>query len=364
MSGPRPRRIDQVVASLASRDAIGNHTLQIRRLLRDLGFESDIYYHVSTPDRAGDGLPLDRLDDGGASPATRWLLYQLSIGSPAADVVAGRPEPLLVNYHNITPADLLRRWEPAIAEEVTWGRDQLLRLADRTVAAVCDSTYNAAELDRAGYASTSVVPLLVDFDDFAGDADPKVADRLAAADGPQLLFVGKVAPHKAQHDLVKVLAVYRRLYHPAARLLLVGGSISDPYQEAVAGLAAAAGLADAVEFAGSVTHEELVAYYRGADAFVCVSEHEGFCVPIVEALYHRLPVVAASVAAVPETVGPAGVVVADRDPLRVAAAVHRVLADGELRTALAAAAEARIADLSLDRNRQRFTEAIAAAVGG
>ena len=123
-------------------------------------------------------------------------------------------------------------------------------------------------------------------------ARPALARRLAAQKergGADLLFVGKVSPHKGQHDLVKALAAYRRLYDPEARLHLVGGAISDEYRTAVERFADELGLLDAVEIAGSVTHEELIAYYAAADAFVCLSNHEGFCVPLLEAMYHRPP---------------------------------------------------------------------------
>lgn len=358
----RPRRVDQVIPSLASRDAIGNHTLQVRALLRDLGLESDIYYGNATADVAGEGRPLDAL---GPVHPERWLLYQMSIGSPAGEVVAGRDDPLLVNYHNITPAELLARFEPAIAEEARWGRAQLGALAGRTRLAVCDSAYNAGELERAGYRSTAVVPLLVDFAGFGGAADPECLARLEArraAGGADWLFVGKVAPHKAEHDLVKALAVYRRIYDPRARLTVVGGAISEAYRRLVEELAAGLGLAEAVTLVGSVSHGELVAHYQAADVFTCASDHEGFCVPLVEAMYHRLPVVAHGVAAVPETVGGAGVLVADKDPLRFAATVHRVLADAALRRRLADAAGRRVADLALERNRDRLGRAVEAAV--
>ena len=154
-SPTRPKRIDQVIPSLASRDAIGNHTLQVRGLLQEMGFASDIYYANATPDMLDEGRSLDRIGEHDVSD--RWLVYQLSIGSPATEVFAARPEPKIVNYHNITPAELLVAWEPAIAGEVRWGRSQLLALAPKTHFAIADSSYNARELDEAGYCDTTVV---------------------------------------------------------------------------------------------------------------------------------------------------------------------------------------------------------------
>ena len=357
-------RVDQVVPSLASRDAIGVHTLALTAALREAGFDSDIYYGTCTPDVAGLAHPVVDL---GRAAKGRWLLYQSSIGSPVYDIVAARPEPKLVNYHNITPAELLERWEPDVGYEVRLGRAQLERLAPDSRLAVADSAFNETELVAAGYENTAVVPLLIDMTGAGAPPDPALARRLAdarAAGGADLLFVGKVSPHKAPHDLVKMLAVYRRLYDPRARLHLVGSPLGETYARALDSFVKELDLADAVSVTGSVDQGQLRAYYEAADVFVCASEHEGFCVPLVEAMGHGTPVVAYGVTAVPETVRDAGLVLPDKDPLRFAAAVARVVADADLRARLAANATRRVAELSLDRSRARFVELVREATGG
>ena len=355
-------RIDQVIPTLASRDAIGGHVMQLRDLLRSHGYRSDIYYGNASPDRLDEGFPVTRLGD--RPTAGRVLLYQLSIGSGVADIFRERPERKFVNYHNITPADLLEAWLPAVGEEVRWGRNQLRDLAPVTEFAIADSGFNEQELQAAGYASTTTVPLLIDPVDFTGSADPALAARLArqrSGGGADLLFIGKVSPHKGQHDLVKALAAYRRLYDPQARLHIVGSAISDEYRDAVVRFADELGLAEAVEMAGSVTHEELIAYYESCDVFLCLSNHEGFCVPLLESMYHRLPIVSYANSAVPETVGQAGLILPDKEPARVAAAIHRVVEDAHLRTELAAAASDRVAWFALPRVKDGFVAALEAA---
>ena len=356
-------RVDQVIPSLASRDAIGVHTRTLTEALREAGIDSDIYYGNCTPDVADAGRPLADLGRPGRD---RWLLYQSSIGSPVYDVLAMRSEPKLVNYHNITPARLLDPWEPAVGYEVALGRTQLERLAPDSRLAVADSAFNETELVEAGYTNTAVVSLLIDMTATGADPDPALAARLGEArarGGADLLFVGKVSPHKAPHDLVKMLAVYRRLYDPAARLHLVGSPLGERYGPALAAFVAELGLTAAVSVTGSVSAAELEAYYRAADVFVCASDHEGFCVPIVEAMGHGVPVVAYGVTAVLETVGDAGLVLAEKSPLRFAAAVARVTGDEVLRRRLAAAAARRVAAYSLEGSRQRFVELVAGAVG-
>jgi glycosyltransferase involved in cell wall biosynthesis len=357
--------IHQLIPSLASRDAIGAHTLQVQSVLREMGFSSEIFagdVHPELSDRAQPYRKLPR-HRGGRS----WLLYQASIGSPVADFFADRPEPKLVNFHNITPARLLEGWEPHVAEEVATGRRQLARMAGKVHFAIAVSGYNRRDLLEAGFGRTEVVPPLVDLEQLDREVDERalgeLMERKETEGGPDLLFVGKILPHKAQHDVVKVLAAYRAMYDGRARLHLVGGVASRSYQRAIEQFVQELGLEDAIELTGSVTPARLAAHYRAADAFVCCSDHEGFCFPLLEAMQHRLPVVAYGAAAVPETVGQAGLVMQDKSPMGMAAAVHRVVEDEGLREVLADAGQARLGDFSLERSRARFASVIQEAVG-
>jgi glycosyltransferase involved in cell wall biosynthesis len=339
-----PVRVDQIIPRLARRDAIGEHTVNLRDALRRDGFDSDIYYGSVERGAEHEGHPITAL---GRSGRDRWLLYQSSVGSPVFDIVAARSEPRLVNYHNITPAHLLAEWEPDIAFEVGLGRAQLTRLAGSSRLAVADSAFNQSELDGLGFAPTAVVPLLIDMHLKSEGPDQALLDRLrrrrSAVGGADLLFVGKVSPHKAPHDLVKMLAVVRRLYDPEARLHLVGSALGTTYEPALRAFIGRLGLEDAVHLTGSVNDAQLESYYQVADVFVCASEHEGFCVPVAEAMGHGIPVVAYAVTALPETVGQAGLLLPDKSPGVFAAAVGRVLDDDALSRSLAAAGRDRVA---------------------
>jgi len=356
-------RVDQVIPSLASRDAIGVHTMNLRDGLRAAGIDSDIYYGSHTPDVALEGRPVIEL---GRASRDRWLLYQASIGSPVYDILAARAERKLVNYHNITPAALLRDWEPAVAYEVSLGRTQLARLAPQSRFAVADSAFNESELHALGYQGTAVVPLLIDMQAKSDEPDTELADALARRKahegGGDLLYVGKISPHKAPHDLVKMLDVLRRTDDPNARLHLVGSPLGETYEPALRTFIEDLGLSGAVSLPGSVTGAELEAYYRAADVFVCASDHEGFCVPLAEAMGHGVPIVAYGVTAVPETVAGAGLVLDDKSAVPFAAAVGRVLRDDRLRQVLAAAGRARAAGFDLAASTQRFVSLVQEAV--
>jgi L-malate glycosyltransferase len=357
-----PVRVDQVIPSLASRDAIGVHTVAITEALRQVGIESDIFYGECTRDLADRARPMSSL---GRPTKGRWLLYQASIGSPVFDIFAGRTEPKLLNYHNITPAVLLDGWEPAVGHEVSLGRAQVTRVAAECRLAIADSAFNEDELIDVGFKHTAVAPLLIDMTT-AAQPDAVVSRRLMAAKadgGPDFAFVGKVSPHKAQHDLVKMLAVYRRLYNDRARLHLIGTPLGKTYGPALSAFIAELGLSDAVSITGSVTPEELESYYRSAEVFVCASEHEGFCVPLVEAMGHGLPIVAYANSAIPETVADAGLLLSSKEPLLFAASVHRVVEDTRLRQQFIEAGRRRAESFSLTNARHRFVDLVVEAVG-
>jgi glycosyltransferase involved in cell wall biosynthesis len=212
-----------------------------------------------------------------------------------------------------------------------------------------------------------VVPILLD--GAAIDAtppDPATFARLSdpkASGGADWLFVGRLAPNKAQHDIVKAFAAYRRLYDADARLHLVGGSSSHQYETALTAFVDALDLGGAVEITGGVSAGGLTAHFETADVYVVASEHEGFCVPLLEAMHHRVPIVAYAATAVPETLGDAGLLLDAKDAYTIATAVHRVVTDTALRTQLIDAGIARLREFDLAKSRRKLLDAIEPVVG-
>ncbi len=359
----RPERIDQIIPAIVEHDAVSNHTFEAQRLLRSMGFVSEIYARILGPGVEGRVHPLAELPQ--LSGDRQWLLYQHSIGSPAVDAFARHRGRRLLDYHNVTPASLVERWIPPLGVESRLGRVQLAELAPKVAYAFADSGFNAAELTENGFPVVRVVPVLIESGNIEATPDPSALARLAAAKragGSDWLFVGQLAPHKAQHDIVKAFACYRRNYDDKARLHLVGREMGNAYRDALRRFIAVAGLSDAVDLAGSVPLGTLAAYYATADVFVCCSDHEGFCAPVVEAMHRKIPVVAYSVTAVTETVGEGGILLPSKDPALVAAAVRQVDERPGLREHLVEAGQRQAARYSLDGARKAFVEAISEAL--
>jgi glycosyltransferase involved in cell wall biosynthesis len=358
--------VHQFVPTLAPRDAVGRHYLAVQETLRAAGYRSDIYSYEAKDEYKRLARPFMSFS-GGAGAEPTWLLYHSSVGSPVADFVAARDEPLIVDYHNITPAPFFARWEPALSGTLMKGRRQLAELEVRAELGLADSAFNAQELTDLGYQRTAVVPILLDVAELdAAEPDTEVLQRLTDAKrdgGADWLFVGRLAPNKAQHDLVKAFAAYRKLYDDRARLHLVGGSSSHQYETALTAFVDALDLSGAVEITGGVSAGSLSAHFAAADVYVVASEHEGFCVPLLEAMHHRIPIVAYAAAAVPETLGDAGLLLDAKDAYTIATAVQRVVTDAPLRAQLIEAGTARLREFDITKSRQKLLDALEPVVG-
>jgi glycosyltransferase involved in cell wall biosynthesis len=345
--------VHQLVPTFAPRSWTSDHTLQVQAVLRGLGYESDIYVGDAWREIAHHTKPYRDL------PGRRdgWLLYQASTGSPIADWLQQRPERLLMNWHNITPASFFAPWEPHVGVELAAGRRQIADLAAHTELAICDSAYNEEELVALGYRRTEVVPILLDTSTFG----PPV-ERAAPTSGATWVYVSRISPNKAHHDLLKAFTVYRRVYDAGATFRIIGGLSSHRYGEALRELATALRIDDAVEWLGDASDGAKHDAFRDADVFVCLSDHEGFSIPLLEAMHHRVPIVAYGSTAVPETLGDGGILLATKEPTRVAAAVHRVVSDAPLRAALVEQGAARLRTFDLESNKRRFGDAVRAVV--
>ena len=365
-AGPKgpPVAVHQFVPTLNPRDATGSHTLLVRDILRAAGWRSEIFAEAIHDDLAHEAYKHWMYPDHAAPGDVH--IYQFSTSSAVATFLAERSEPLIVDFHNFTAPELFAGWEPQSERRAALAEEELTVLARRAELGLADSRFNELGLRRAGYRHTTVIPVLVDYERVGAAPDQRVAAALAAAKergGPDFLFVGRIVPSKAQHELVKALWAYRRLYDPDARLHLVGGSSSFSYLKALRGFVHELGLSDAVRITGDVSDAALAAHFAAADAYLSLSIHEGFGVPLVEAMATGVPVVARAVGAVAETVGDAALLLQSVEPLYVAAALQRVLDDVRLRHQLVEAGRRRLPRFAATAVGPLLVEAVASVAG-
>lgn len=322
--------VHQVLVAARHGDAITKEAVRLREELRRQG-PSQIYSYHRVSNLPGI-LPLDEFT---AETSECRILAHSSIGErPVHDFLTGRTEPVILRYHNITPPEFFERYDPEFAKLLRGGREELARLRPRVAKAIAVSAFNALDLKAAGYRETAVVPLVVDLDELrSASAAPQRFWLPPREAGPVVLFVGRIAPNKAQHRLLQAFHVLKTYHRQDSHLFLVGGKGTSGYSDAVHQYQHELGLPD-VTFTGGISDAELAAAYRRADVLVCLSEHEGFCAPLVEAMAFEVPVVALDSTAVADTLGGAGLLLDRAAPELVAEAIRAVVEDRSLRDEL------------------------------
>ena len=280
------------------------------------------------------------LADLHARPGDRILLHY-SAYAPKLRGVLDLPNPTLLLSHNVTPAQWFWDHDPQIAIQCALGRRQLPAYAARATRAAGVSAYNAHELG-----SDTVIPILFD------PARLGAPGPHAPTDPPTVLCVGRIAPHKRQDELLRVIATFG----PGIRLNVVGEPLNARYGARLHALGRDLGVD--VTWESGLTTDELATRYRRASAYVTLSEHEGFCVPLLEAFHLGVPVIARPSGGVPEVAGDAALLVDDRDPAVVAELVRLVTTDAELRATLTERGRARVGAYAPDVTAQTMRDAL------
>ena len=327
--------VHQLLPTATPRDAITEQAFVWRDLLRAWGHESVLVAEHVHPELTGVVSRITRktrhvLDEGS-------LVLHYATWSATVETALKARGPLALNYHNVTPGDLLRDFNPEVAETCDQGRRSLSLFRGRTDAVITASHFSAADLHEAGVTDAAVVPMLV-------EAPPETPRRSPNRE-PVVVTVGRVVPNKRLEDVIKAFTLYQRHRAPEASLVIVGSDLGfENYRSALEVLIARIG-ARGVIFTGPISSEARDTWYRRADAYLAMSIHEGFCVPLIEALASGVPVVARAAGAMPETLGGAGVVLDGGDLPLVAEALHEVTSSPSTRNMLYDAADRRLAEL-------------------
>jgi glycosyltransferase involved in cell wall biosynthesis len=348
--------VNQWVPAAHKGDAIGDSARRVRDLLRTMGHESDLY-----------ALTIDdelRHDVGEfADPAARrgdLTIFHYALPSPLTAAFASLDSGRVLQYHNVTPAQYFAPFDPALFRLARLGRDELATLAGHTDLALGDSEYNRQELESLGFGTTGVFPIAVDTTRVTQPAQRPSIERILDDGLVNFLFVGRMAPNKKIEDIIKLAEVYKRYIDAYYRFIFVGRyDVVPRYYSMIRALMAEYRLLDdRFVFTGAVPDEELAVYYQHAAVYLSLSEHEGFCVPLIEAMAADVPVLAYAAAAVPDTLGGAGVQFAPKD-LEYAAELLGALAfDDNLRGQVIAGQRRRLADFGDARIVRELTSVI------
>lgn len=340
---------------LAWGDAVGNQVRYLRELLRGWGYASEIY--AEQWDEECRPLVRPARDYPREADEASALLIHHSFESRLVPLIARAPGRKALVYHNVTPARLFEGFERKVAEACEAAREELLAMRPLVECAWAYSRFSAEELVAAGFPQVSVLPFAVDWRAFDVAPDPVL--RAELDDGcANLLFVGRAVPSKRVDDVLRVFTAWQRLHQPRSRLLVAGYlNRESPYGAYLYGLKEMLG-AERVQFLGRVSAAQLSACFSVATAYLSMSRHEGFGVPLLEAMYRGVPVVAYGAAAVPETMGGAGVATLTNEPLEVARLLAVLERDPSLRQEVIAAQRARVEELGQEAVAEAVREGL------
>lgn len=346
-------KIIQMLPTISYGDAVSNGALALHALIAGLGYGTGIY-----AENIGPGLPPGIVRQIHSLPRLHKqdvIIYHLSTGTALNYTLENYKGRKIIIYHNITPPEFFEGYSRHGVEMGKDGLRGMAYLSDRADYCLAVSEFNKKQLQKAGYTCRiDVLPILIPFRDYEKKPDRKIMGRYAGDGYINILFTGRIAPNKKQEDIIRMFYQYQKRYCAKSRLFLAGSYDGmEAYYERLQEYVQKLHLKH-VHFTGHIRFEELLAYYHIADAFVCMSEHEGFCVPLVEAMYFKLPILAYDSTAVTETLGGSGFLTDTKDPLVNASVLNYILTNDSVRQTLLEGESKRLVHFSGSRTKRRF----------
>jgi glycosyltransferase involved in cell wall biosynthesis len=352
--------INQWVPAAHQGDAIGDSARRVRSILREQGHRSDLFAMTIDEDLRGDVLPFT----DAAARTGDVTIFHFALPSPMTDAFAGLSGRRVLQYHNITPAHFFAPYEPQLFRLAALGRRELATLVDRVDLALGDSDFNRRELESLGFRPTGVLPIAVNTERITNAPRRPALEKILSDGLINILFVGRIVPNKRIEDHIRLAEVYKRYVDSYYRFIFVGryDGVPSYYAQIRALVHEYKMLPDRFWFTGPVPDEDLGAFYRWADVYVSLSEHEGFCVPLIEAMAADVPVLAYSAGAVPETLGGAGMLFSPKDLELAAELMGMLVYDRSLRRSVIEGQRQRLRDFAPARIAERLEAVLAEVV--
>ena len=340
--------VHQILPTLSYGDAVSNDAINIRKVLVKNGIKSEIYAKFIHPDVSQYAKPLKYYK----KDSRNIVLYHFSLaGDDVTEFIKNLPEKKGLIYHNITPPRFFDNYDPTLSELCRNGLLELKTIAPYILIGIGDSEYNRIDLENSGFTKTGVLPILINFDNFD---QKRLCNNQLRNDTINILFVGRIAPNKKFEDLIKIFYYFNKSINQKSHLILVGDKQVPQYYADLQKLVLKLNLTDDVFFVGSVKDDELSSYYKNADIFLCMSEHEGFCVPLLEAMYHDIPIIAYNATAVPYTLGNSGVLINKKDYIQIAELMNIIIGDKKLRERIVTKQKERLSDFAIEKSAEKL----------
>lgn len=340
--------INQILPRLVHGDAVVNVGLYIKQILISQGYNCKLYFQD-----AEQGLTLNKELEvhNLLNEATDILIYHVCTYAPICDnVFLNSSGKKVIIYHNITPSRFLAPYDLGLSKLISEASEGVKKFKSVDLA-IAHSDFNAIELKELGFTNVYTVPLF--FEEHQCIPDPDILNGYN--DGwINFLFVGRLAPNKCQEDVIKAFAYYCNYINRQSRLILVGSTTFSNYTNLLKQVVELEGVQQHVIFTEKVSFSQLKAYYQVAHIFMCMSEHEGFCVPLLEAMQYDIPIIAYASSAVPETLGEAGILVNQKDIPVIAELAHLLVSNQSLRSKVIQSQRSRLANFKPEAFTEKF----------
>lgn len=349
-------KIVQLLPTLLYGDGVGNDTLAIDKVIRELGYTTKIYAE-NVDGRIKGNLAkkvsqMPKLSDGDI------VIYHLAIGTELNNKLRNIPGRKIIIYHNITPAHFFEKYNRTSYNLCKDGLLQMQMMKDIPEYCWADSAYNKADLERAGYTCPiDVVPIAIPFEDYDKEPDGAIIE-MYEDDWVNIVFVGRIAPNKKQEDVIKTFYYYKKYINQKSRLILVGSYIGmERYYERLCKYVDELKLEDVI-FTGHIKFNQILAYYHIANVFLCMSEHEGFCIPLLEAMHFQVPIIAYAQTGVKETLGDAGIGLDIKDCKIAAEMIDLLMTRQKLREQVIKRQNVRVKEFGYNSTKAKITESL------
>jgi len=350
------RAVHQFTSFARRGDAVYDHAEQLRKIFLSWGLRSDIYLLDPEPS-AYEGVFYHKKYRPSPDDI---ILYHFGIGGKLTDIVLRQPGRKFLVYHNMTPEKYLLGVDNQSYLHVRKGRKELDRMKGALDGVFAVSDYNARDLkEKNGYTDVTILPIVKDFSEFEGKTPSPGRVEKWKSDKKTIFFIGRIVPNKRHGDLIKTLYAYTKLYGRDARLVMPGSwKNTESYRDYLSNLAEKLGVGDLLEMPGFIDDEDFHVLFGMADVYLSLSEHEGFGVPLLEAMWFGAPVVAYSACAIPEILGPAGIKLKKKDSFVTATVLRELFENAEMRQRIIAAQKERLKEFSADKSEKILKEAL------